>query len=134
MKYLKTFEDVSTLPQEIVRNLNDICLELNDININTNCEYFPKMLVAGTISGGYISVGIEKVDFTDYNDVLSWGDVSETIDRIVDYMKSENWKLSSLLIEGDNLINPEQWIENLRNKEHYSFTGLTINFISGASF
>lgn len=129
MKYLKKFEGFSTLPQEIVRNLNDICLELNDININTECEYFPKMLVSGSISGGYISVGMEKLDFTDYNDVLSWGDVSETIDRMIDYMKSENWKLSSLLIDGDNLINPEQWIDNLRNKEYYSFTGLTINFI-----
>lgn len=129
MKYLKKFEGLSTLPQEIVRNLNDICLELNDININTECEYFPKILVSGSISGGYISVGMEKVDFTDYNDALSWGDVSETIDRIIDYMKSENWKLSSLLIDSDNLINPEQWIENLRNKEYYSFIGLTINFI-----
>jgi hypothetical protein len=68
------------------------------------------------------------MDFNDYND-LCWGDVSETIDRIIDYMKSENWSLSSLNIEGDNLINPEHWIENLRKKPEYTFTGLTIYFV-----
>ena len=128
MKYLKLFEDYLST-QDIISNLKDICLELNDDYIETACEYFPKKISHGNISGDFISVGIEKMDISDYNDVLSWGDISETIDRIIEYLKSENWRISSLNIDGENLINPEKWIENFRVKEHYSFWGLTMHFI-----
>jgi hypothetical protein len=132
MKYLKLFEDHNyTLPQDIVRNLKDICLELNDEYVETVCEYYPKIVskISNTVSGGFISVGMEKMDITDYDDVLSWGDVSETISRIVEYLKSENWKLSSVNIDGEDINNPEKWLDNMRFKQEYSFWGLTMHFV-----
>ena len=132
MKYLKLFEDHNyTLPQDIVRNLKDICLELNDEYIETVCEYYPKIVskISNTVSGGFISVGMEKMDITDYDDVLSWDDVSETITRIVEYLKSENWKLSSVNIDGENMGDVEKWLDNMRFKKEYSFWGLTMHFV-----
>ena len=131
MKYLKLFENYKkTSVEDTTNNLKDICQELNDNYIRTECYYNNPYVVDSKYQPGFMTVGMEKMESENqYLDALSWGEISETIDRIIDYMKSENWKLSSLLIDGDNLINPEQWIENLRNKEHYSFTGLTINFI-----
>ena len=33
------------------------------------------------------------------------------------------------MMDGDNLINPKEWIETLRKKVNYTFSGLTINFV-----
>jgi hypothetical protein len=128
MKYLKLFESFTT-PEDIVNDLKDICLDLNDIYVDTNCEYYHPKVVNGEIYGDFISVGMEKMDFTDYNDVLSWGDISDTIDRVLEYLNSVDWKLSSIIIDGDNLINPLEWIENLRKKPEYTIYGLTMHFV-----
>lgn len=128
MKYLKLFESFSD-PEEIVNELKDICLELGDNYVDVNCEYYPTKVVNGQIYGDFISLGLEKMDFHDYNDVLCWGDVSETIDRVLEYLNSVDWRLSSIIIDGDNLINPIQWIENLRKKPEYTIYGLTMHFV-----
>mgnify|MGYP003342298514 CR=1 FL=1 len=128
MKYLKLFESFTT-PEDIVNDLKDICLELNDNYIDVNCEYYPPKVVNSEIYGDFISLGLEKMDLTDYDDVLSWGDISEAIDRVLEYLNSVDWKISSMIIDGENLINPLEWIESLRLKEHYSFYGLTMHFV-----
>lgn len=128
MKYIKLFESF-TNTEEIVGELKDICLELNDNYVDVNCEYHPKKVVNNQIYGDFISIGMEKMDFHDYNDVLCWGDISETIDRALEYLNSVGWKLSSIIIDGDNLINPLQWIENLRKKPEYTIYGLTMHFV-----
>lgn len=128
MKYLKLFESFIT-PDDIVSEIKDICLELNDNYIDVNCEYHHPKVVNGQVYGDFISLGMEKMDLTDYDDVLSWGDISETIDRVLEYLNSVDWKLSSIIIDGDNLINPLRWIENLRKKPEYTIYGLTMHFV-----
>ena len=60
---------------------------------------------------------------------LEWHEVEEVVDRLIDYFESNNWSLSSIIMDGDNLINPKEWIETLRKKVSYTFSGLTINFV-----
>lgn len=62
-------------------------------------------------------------------DILEWHQVEEAVDRLIEYFESNGWKLVSILMDGDNLINPKEWVETLRKKVNYTFSGLTINFI-----
>jgi hypothetical protein len=129
MRYLKLFESFTSI-DDLVQDAKDICLELNDDGITTKCYYNPPYVINSNIHPEFISIGMERLvsDENDYYDVLSWGEINEVIDRLIYYFESNNWKLSSILIDGDNLINPKEWIESLRKKVHYSFTGITINF------
>lgn len=131
MKYLKLFESFNSI-EELVNDANDICLELNDNNIITECYYNNPYVVGGESHPGFITVGMEKSygdEEWSYDDVLEWHQVEEVVDRLIEYFESNNWKLVSILMDADNLIHPKKWIEALRKKESYTFSGLTINFI-----
>ena len=41
-------------------------------------------------------------------------------------MESQSWKASSLLIDGERITDPVEWIKRVEN--NYTFYGLTINF------
>ena len=60
--------------------------------------------------------------------ILVWNEVEEVVDRLIEYFESNNWNLSSMMMDGDDLIHPKRWIENLRKKDSYTFSGLKINF------
>ena len=132
MKYLKLFESFNSI-EELVNDAKDICLELNDDNIRTECYYNNPYVVDGKSHPGFITVGMEKMygdnEFSYDADILEWHQVEEVVDRLIEYFESNGWKLVSVLMDSDNLINPKEWIETLRKKVSYTFSGLTINFI-----
>ena len=133
MKYLRLFESFSSI-EELVQDAKDICLELNDNNIVTKCYYNPPYITDSKLNPGFITVGVERTEFGDDDmgyglaDILEWHEVEEVVDRLIDYFESNNWKLASILMDGDNLISPKEWVETLRKKVSYTFSGLTINF------
>lgn len=134
MKRIKLFENWNNIPQNIVRELEDICLELNDIDIQTECSWFPPLVILGTTSGGYISVGMEKNDIgsSNYIDPINWNEISEIVDRIINYMKIESWYLSSITIDGDTL-RQAQANHFINTQSDYEFGGITFNFKKGES-
>ena len=134
MRYLKLFESFSSI-EDLVQDTKDICLELNDANIRTVCQYNHPYVLNSEPHPGFITIGMERTEFED-DDMgyglagdLEWQEVEEVVDRLVDYFESNNWSLSTIMMDGDNLINPKEWIETLRKKVSYTFSGLTINFI-----
>ena len=60
MKYLKLFESFNSI-EELVNDANDICLELNDNNIRTECYYNNPYVLNGESQPGFITVGMEKM-------------------------------------------------------------------------
>jgi hypothetical protein len=134
MKYLKLFESFSSI-DDLVQDAKDICLELNDVNIRTVCQYNNPHVLNSELHTGFITIGMERIEFED-DDMgyglagdLEWHEVEEVVDRLIDYFESNNWSLSTIMMDGDNLINPKEWIETLRKKVSYTFSGLTINFV-----
>jgi hypothetical protein len=133
MKYIKLFESFSSI-EDLVQEAKEICLELNDANIRTECQYNNVYVLNSELHSGFITIGVERTEFED-DDMgyglaghLEWHEVEEVVDRLVDYFESNNWSLSTIMMDGDNLINPKEWIETLRKKVSYTFSGLTINF------
>lgn len=130
MKHIKLFESWKEFfePNNIVRELEDICLELNDIDINTECYWFPPLVILGTKSGGYISVGMEKNDMDgDYIDAIAWSDISEVVERIMEFIESEGWYLTSISLDGDTL-RQAQANHFIKTVSDYEFGGITFNF------
>jgi hypothetical protein len=133
MKYLKLFESFISR-EELVQDAKDICLELNDNNIVTKCYYNHPYIADRKLNPGFITIGIERIEYEDDDmgyglaGILEWHEIEEVIDRLIEYFESNNWKLASILMDGDNLINPKEWVETLRKKVSYTFSGLTINF------
>ena len=134
MKYLKLFESFSSI-EDLVQEAKDICLELNDANIRTECYYNNPYVLNSEQHPGFITVGMERTEFED-DDMgydlaayLEWREVEEVVDRLIDYFESNNWNLVSIMMDADNLINPKEWVEKLRKKESYTFSGLTVNFV-----
>ena len=134
MKYIKLFESFIS-KEELVQDANDICLELNDNNIRTECHYNNPYVLDGKSQPGFITIGMERTEFEDDEDddcfylFVEWHEVEEVVDRLIEYIESNGWKLISILMDADNLINPKEWIETLRKKVNYTFSGLTINFV-----
>jgi len=132
MKYLKLFES-------LVQDAKDICLELNDANIRTECYYNNPYVLDGKSQPGFITIGMERTEFEDDEDddcfwanenlVVEWHEVEEVVDRLIDYFELNNWNLYAIMMDDDNLINPKEWIETLRKRVNYKFSGLTINFV-----
>ena len=146
MKRIKLYEDFNGV-DSIIQNLEDICLELNDKGIRTECkyhretpyhrlmrlEYKPK---ASTSSGReHISVGLEEDLYSDdYKEEMVFGKIQDVVLRILDYMKSCDWKPSFVIFDGEsyhiekNTEGAIQWL--LKNfKSDSVLSGLTINFI-----
>ena len=130
MKYIKLFESFIS-KEELVQDANDICLELIDNNIRTECHYNNDLIDFRS----FITIGMERTEFEDDEDddcfylFVEWHEVEEVVDRLIEYFESNGWKLISILMDADNLINPKEWIETLRKKVNYTFSGLTINFV-----
>lgn len=130
MKHIKLFESWKGFfePNNIVRELEDICLELNDIDIHTECFWFPPLVILGTKSGGYISVGMEKNDMGgDYIEPMRWSDISEVVERIMEFIESEGWYLTSISLDGDTL-RQAQANHFIKTPSAYEFGGITFNF------
>ena len=134
MKYIKLFESFIS-KEELVQDAKDICLELNDVNIRTECYYNNPYVLNSEPHPGFITVGMERTEFEDDDmgyglaGYLEWREVEEVVDRLIDYFESNNWNLVSIMMDADNLINPKEWVEKLRKKESYTFSGLTVNFV-----
>jgi hypothetical protein len=144
MKYLKLFENFNVY--DIIQNLKDICLELNDEGIQTECEHNEPNKKYAPLPGQRenISVGLEREssgDMYQFSDELKWSDINDVIFRMIDYMNDSGWKPSYVIIDltkpfhqiGDD----SRWIETVDAKEYLSnhfkdewvFTGLKIDFI-----
>lgn len=140
MKYLKTytlFESNELYYKgltdyqkwDIILELQDISLEVNDIGIETECYYNNPYIVNSKIHPGFISVGMQRYNQTD-NLLIHWSEISDTIKRIIGYMESQSWKASSLLIDGERITDPVEWIKIVEDEYYNRFRlyGLTINF------
>lgn len=105
MKYLerfKYFENVSVI-NSYIQDVNDILLELNDDNWNINIDYIPKRWENPSanhiIKSDYISVVIKKKKNETRLRYLKgsefkFSEVSEYINRIVDYFMTTDYKIS----------------------------------------
>ena len=133
MKYIKLFESFSSI-EDLVQDAKDICLELNDANIRTECYYNNPFVGDGKSHPGFIKVGMERTEYEDDDmgyglaGYLEWHEIEEVVDRLIEYFESNGWKLSKIMMDGDNLINPKEWIETLRKKVSYTFSGISISF------
>jgi hypothetical protein len=133
MKYIKLFESFSSI-EDLVQDAKDICLELNDANIRTECYYNNPFVGDGKSHPGFIKVGMERTEYEDDDmgyglaGYLEWHEIEEVVDRLIEYFESNGWNLSKIMMDGDNLINPKEWIETLRKKVSYTFSGISISF------
>jgi hypothetical protein len=55
--------------------------------------------------------------------------MSEFISRVVSYLKSEDWILSSMFIDQDEVIYPEKTIENLDKIPERSLSSIILIFL-----
>ncbi len=127
MRNIRLFEDFNN--QESISNLiseiRDICLELNHEYIYTECEHHPQR----GRNREFISLGLEKSDLEDYNDDLKWHQVSDVITRVIDYLESQGWKNSYIIIDGESHQDTKDLIYNMSHKDDYSFYGMTLHFV-----
>ena len=147
MKRLKLFEYFNEV-DSIIENLEDICLELRDKGLRTECKYHKETpyhrlmrqeynVKTSTSSGReHISVGLEEEysDPFDYKGEMVFGEVQDVVLRILDYMKSCGWKPSWIMFDGEshhiekNTEYAIQWLDK-NFKSESVLGGLTINFI-----
>jgi hypothetical protein len=127
MRKLKLFEDfnVEVLISNLISEIRDICLELNDEYIYTECEHHPQR----GRNREFISLGLEKADSEDYNDVLKWYQVSDVITRVIDYLESQGWKNSYIIIDDESYQDTKDFIYNMTHKDDFSFYGMTLHFV-----
>lgn len=125
MRYIKLFEGFFK-PNSLVMELEDICLELNDNGIHTECSWFPPLVILGTYVSGHISVCMERYD-SDYIEPIIWNQVSEVVDRMIDFMDYKGWYLSSMIVDGDTLLD-KQANYFIKTQSDYEFYGITFNF------
>lgn len=138
MKWIKLYEDFEDV-DTIIDNLKDICLELNDDDIRTECSHNVPSKKYAPLPGQreHISVGIEEsyitgdLPFADY--VLTFGKIQDVVFRIINYMKSCGWKPSYVIVDGESyhIEHRESAIEYFINnfKSNYVLGGLQIDFI-----
>ena len=142
MKHIKTFrlfENQSDI-NKLISDVNDMCLELNDIGLNTEC-HLRSILTKPRARREYISLSIERElsddvpDFgADYlaNRWIEWKLVKDVVITVLEYMKDEGWKPSYIIIDGDS-----HYVENLDVGEEFlhifepnrKFWGLQFDFI-----
>lgn len=110
----KLFEDKSEI-NKLISDVKDMCLELNDIGLNTEC-HLRSVLTKPRVSREYISLSIERelYDDTDFGDYLAnrrlilqdlpwidWVVVKDVVITILEYMKDNGWKPSYIILDGD---------------------------------
>jgi hypothetical protein len=105
MRYLKSFNESSTI-SEIVENILDICLELTDEGFGVNVENQTLKQKRQGILVGPIRIKMQKkvtrlvVGRTVHEEEIPilkyhYSDVKEVVMRIIEYVKSEKYLLST---------------------------------------
>lgn len=126
MKYLKLFENFE---QNIISYLNDILVNIKDDGISVNIEHRPTKVYKSSVNREHISVSI----YNNHEDI-NWGKISNEVATIIDYLKSEDWIMSYLIIDDDSytsITNPtlKDKILYLDEREDYTFYQVTMHFI-----
>ena len=101
MRYLKLFENFNS--SDLVQNIENMFIDLNDEYIDTNVDY----------NDDNYSLEISIAT----NQVVLWSSISGFISRIVNYLKSEDFILCEMFIDGDETIYPEKTINKLSETE-----------------
>lgn len=126
MKYLKLYENFNV--DDIISNLKDICLELNDEGIKTECEHNGPNAKYAPLPGQRENI-VARVNGTDE---LKWSDINNVIFRMIDYMNDSGWKPSYVIIDDDSrwieTVDAEEYLSN-HFKDEWVFSGLKIDFI-----
>jgi hypothetical protein len=126
MKYLKLYENFNV--DDIISNLKDICLELNDEGIKTQCEYNGPNAKYAPLPGQRENI-VARVNGANE---LKWSDINNVIFRMIDYMNDSGWKPSYVIIDDDSRwiekVDAEEYLSN-HFKDEWVFTGLKIDFI-----
>lgn len=92
------------LPDEVIQTIRDICLELNDMGFKvfTNQLGFNKL---GKREGFYPNITIfNNILFTraeQRKDYFEFDEIKEVVDRLVDYMASNGYKVKIDKLMGD---------------------------------
>ncbi len=126
MKYLKVFENFD---QNIISYLNDILVNIKDDGISVNIEHRPTKVYKSSINKEHISVSI----YNNHEDI-NWGKISNEVATIINYLKSEDWIMSYLIIDDDSytsITDPtlKDEILYLDEREDYAFYQVTMHFI-----
>lgn len=121
----------------IISELEDICVELNDMNIITQCNYNlpnPKHPPSPSIRE-HISVELEKAtsDYRGDMEEFKWVEIHDTILRILEFMNSNGWKPSYFIFDGESnhteFLSFNKIIEWLNFRKDYLLFSLKIDFI-----
>jgi len=139
IKRFRLFENQSDI-NKLISDVNDMCLELNDIDIHTECEYNPETQKLSGIRREYISLMIEKELYdtpefgADYltSRWIDWVSVKDILITVLEYMKDNGWKPQFIILDGDY-----HRVEDLDVKEEFlhifepnrKFWGLEFDFI-----
>jgi hypothetical protein len=109
MKYLKRFNESNESEySSLVQDIKDMCIDLNDDYINTEVIYDDE---SSTL----------QVHFTGFrSSSILWSSISEYVDRIIGYLKLEDWDLVDMYLGQDEVINPEQTIEYMNKNTKYT--------------
>ena len=113
MRYLKLFEKF----KNIIENIYDIFSDLKDDNVEVQSETKDR----------YISIIIKS------KKPMSWANVKEYVDRTIEYLSVEGYKLQSLDIGNETLLYPLNFLSSIKvsNADYYSrFFSLKITFKS----
>ena len=106
MKYLKRYNESNFY--SIVKDIKDMCIDLNDDYINTEVVYDDE---SSTL----------QVHFTGFrSSSILWSSISEYVDRIIGYLKLEDLNLVDMYLGLDEVINPEETIEYMNKNTKYT--------------
>ena len=106
MKYLKRYNESNFY--SIVKDIKDMCIDLNDDYINTEVVYDDE---SSTL----------QVHFTGFrSSSILWSSISGYVDRIIGYLKLEDLNLVDMYLGLDEVINPEETIEYMNKNTKYT--------------
>ncbi len=136
IKGFNLFENVSDI-NSLISCVNDICLELNDIDIYTECSYIPDGGNKAKENCISLMIHSELSETVIRLESISWKLVKDTVLSVLDYMDSNGWKLSYMAIDGnrhyadkldfqDNFLTIKTDNTNLKR---FRFRSLEFNFI-----
>lgn len=132
MRYLKPYKILESWNRKlddnlIISELEDICLELNDMNIITQCQHNkinPKHTPMSNMRE-HISVVLENTN-SDYSEYIE-----DVVLRILEFMNSNGWKPSYFIFDGEaehtEFVSFSKIIDWFPNKMYH--IGLKIDFI-----
>jgi hypothetical protein len=128
--YTKLFESQDELPSiddvisNLIKDINEICLELNDIDISTDSCYNNPYFLFSRYFPGSIRIWIGDRFSESFN--YKWLDVKEVVLRLISYLELNNFELETMSRSQDSF--PIKIFLKEDDNSNFNFTCLIIDF------